>query len=585
MRLPKPPREPQYPSSARDEERHDKYRGRTEKQQGHHDGRDDTSRSKAGQSRGSCNDRPFSWPTRHDDDDDEDYHHPGQGDAKFSEGYWGVGEVRRERTRSPPRRNYGDHKGRHIDLGNRTGAGAAGVRLDVLMPATQNLSKEQLQALFAVRAHRLKTDLHNKVLSSTPSADPSTVQVNKEAWLEEAEAYVTKATHLATMLGIEAAAAGEQAWSETIPVKHAFDRLWTSLRLNTENATPTINGVVVSLGAMGIDPGHAPLGGFKPGRGCDDTLEAAGGNIDAWGASGDSDGVTHTQQVTNTDDGGMNVGETESANMEPTEAYKEDDDKRGTDDATIELLQSPATSENHAGDANSTTVDSNAGQDAPANRADRSGMDDTSTMLLQLPAGAENHAGDDNTTTDSNDDHDIPATMTGNEANGNAKHGSGVLTAGCGSANQPDGSGNAGDICDAFDTANELGISSLFSTPPPPIISLPSQRRQRRQRNLIPENFVARRSVRLSTKPSMPAEEKAQRNLCRKLGITSADSAPIEDVLRDFTNTFKGEMPQSIKAAMATIFDLENEATEAIDEALLAYAGQDFSELQIYNDE
>lgn len=44
-------------------------------------------------------------------------------------------------------------------------------------------------------------------------------------------------------------------------------------------------------------------------------------------------------------------------------------------------------------------------------------------------------------------------------------------------------------------------------------------------------------------------------------------------------------MPHNIKAAMTAIFDLENEATDAIDDALLVGVGQDFSELQASNDE
>jgi hypothetical protein len=53
----------------------------------------------------SCNNKPFSWPTRSDDDDDNDgYDHPGLGRVLDSS-YWGAGEpFRRERTRSPPRR-------------------------------------------------------------------------------------------------------------------------------------------------------------------------------------------------------------------------------------------------------------------------------------------------------------------------------------------------------------------------------------------------------------------------------------------------------------------------------------------------
>lgn len=47
-----------------------------------------------------------------------------------------------------------------------------------------------------------------------------------------------------------------------------------------------------------------------------------------------------------------------------------------------------------------------------------------------------------------------------------------------------------------------ISINELFCTPPPPILQLPSRRRQR---GLTPDNFAARRSIHLSNKPVMLA--------------------------------------------------------------------------------
>lgn len=229
MHLPKPPREPHHFSSVREEERRDNRRGRAEQGRRHErqGARDDAAQNKSSQSRGSCNARPFSWPSIHDDDD-EDYHHPGQGDAKFSEGYWGIQEVRREHTRSPPCRNYGSTRGSLHDLGKHVAVDTGGVNLDAFMPPAEKLSKSQLQALFTVRAHGPKTTLRDKVLSTTNTTNPLTAQMNREACLTDAEAYVLKATHLAARLGIKGTAAGEQAWSDIVPVKHVFSRLPTA---------------------------------------------------------------------------------------------------------------------------------------------------------------------------------------------------------------------------------------------------------------------------------------------------------------------------------------------------------------------
>jgi hypothetical protein len=41
----------------------------------------------------------------------------------------------------------------------------------------------------------------------------------------------------------------------------------------------------------------------------------------------------------------------------------------------------------------------------------------------------------------------------------------------------------------------------------------------------------------------IPAVERAQRNLCRKLGLPAVESEPIESVLQDFIAMFRGPLP------------------------------------------
>jgi hypothetical protein len=88
-----------------------------------------------------------------------------------------------------------------------------------------------------------------------------------------------------------------------------------------------------------------------------------------------------------------------------------------------------------------------------------------------------------------------------------------------------------------------------------------------------------RRSARLAKRPSMPAMERAQRHLCRKLGLQAEEQDPIDRVLSDFVDMFQGPLPQHVIAALTALFDLDNEETEAVDNALLQHAGAAIGEL------
>lgn len=226
--------------------------------------------------RGSCNDRPFHWPSQHDDDEDDDYEHPGQGGQTYSDDYWGITPVRRERSRSPPCWDHGNDRGR------RHGSGIAnGGNLNAFMPNTTLMNASQLQALFAVRAHDLRSRLHNEVTEHPCSSNPSAPQGDKDAWLADAYEYINKATALAMRLGI-VSNEGEQAWSAlsptpaavnvasaatetprrkeaehggsnwsaTIPVKHVFTRLSTTLH---PAPPPTIADVEAALTAFALN--------------------------------------------------------------------------------------------------------------------------------------------------------------------------------------------------------------------------------------------------------------------------------------------------------------------------------------------
>lgn len=77
----------------------------------------------------------------------------------------------------------------------------------------------------------------------------------------------------------------------------------------------------------------------------------------------------------------------------------------------------------------------------------------------------------------------------------------------------------------------------------------------------------------------MPAVERAQRNLCCKLGVPAEEMAPIEEVLQDFISMFRGPLPEHIVAAMTAIFELDDDGINVLDEALLQHAREAVDDL------
>jgi hypothetical protein len=88
---------------------------------------------------------------------------------------------------------------------------------------------------------------------------------------------------------------------------------------------------------------------------------------------------------------------------------------------------------------------------------------------------------------------------------------------------------------------------------------------------------AVRRSARLASKPRMLAEQRAHRNLYRRLDINDDDTMPIDDVLRDFITMFQGPLPEHIMAALTAIFG--NDGDNILDEALLQHAGEAVADL------
>jgi hypothetical protein len=121
------------------------------------------------------------------------------------------------------------------------------------------------------------------------------------------------------------------------------------------------------------------------------------------------------------------------------------------------------------------------------------------------------------------------------------------------------------------DAADSRGVDALFTAPASVILQPPATRRLRQRRAF--DMSAVRRSARLAKKPTVPAIERAQRNLCRKLGLPTAESEPIDSVLQDFIAMFRGPLPPHIVGALTAIFSLDDDDKDKLDDALLQHAG------------
>ncbi|CAO2192151.1 unnamed protein product [Urochloa humidicola] len=127
-------------------------------------------------------------------------------------------------------------------------------------------------------------------------------------------------------------------------------------------------------------------------------------------------------------------------------------------------------------------------------------------------------------------------------------------------------------------TVQQPQIADLFTVPEPPLLSQPPQQRQRARRTF--DMTAVRRSARLARKPQIPSVEKAQRNLYRKLGVSTKEFATIEQVLQQYVDDIEGPLPESIITALTSFLDLEDAEAELMTEALVEQAGEGLEDLQ-----
>jgi hypothetical protein len=134
-------------------------------------------------------------------------------------------------------------------------------------------------------------------------------------------------------------------------------------------------------------------------------------------------------------------------------------------------------------------------------------------------------------------------------------------------------------------------VVALFSKPTEPLLQQPQHaaavvptpacagpRRRRRQRAF--DMSAVRRSARLANARPMSQMQRAQKNLCRKLGLLHDDLEPVENALQDYIAMFNGPLPMDTIAALTEIFNLDTEETNDADDALLRMVGEGVEELR-----
>jgi hypothetical protein len=89
-------------------------------------------------------------------------------------------------------------------------------------------------------------------------------------------------------------------------------------------------------------------------------------------------------------------------------------------------------------------------------------------------------------------------------------------------------------------------VADFFAVPTPTLAALPSPTPapppRRRPRRVFDMSMV-RRSARLSNAPRILVVQKAEHNLCRKLGLLNNDMPQIESALQEYIAMFHGPLP------------------------------------------
>ncbi|CAL4971596.1 unnamed protein product [Urochloa decumbens] len=127
-------------------------------------------------------------------------------------------------------------------------------------------------------------------------------------------------------------------------------------------------------------------------------------------------------------------------------------------------------------------------------------------------------------------------------------------------------------------TGNLSGVADLFVTPEQGILAQPPSASGKKGRRLKKPTVTVptlRRSKRQAANRlnSMPAEQRANYVLCRRLGYIKDELTPVEQAIREFVASFQGAMPQDIVAALTAVFRLDDNYLSSATDALIKLGG------------
>ncbi|PUZ54054.1 hypothetical protein GQ55_5G098600 [Panicum hallii var. hallii] len=127
-------------------------------------------------------------------------------------------------------------------------------------------------------------------------------------------------------------------------------------------------------------------------------------------------------------------------------------------------------------------------------------------------------------------------------------------------------------------------VADFFAAPMPTLAASPSPTLApppRRRPCRVLDMPTVRRSARLSNAPRFPAVQKAQHNLCRKLGLLNNDMPQIESALKEYIAMFHSPLPQDIIAAVTAILNIDDDDDTLDDMFHSPLLQADVQELQV----
>ncbi|CAN6334373.1 unnamed protein product [Urochloa humidicola] len=124
------------------------------------------------------------------------------------------------------------------------------------------------------------------------------------------------------------------------------------------------------------------------------------------------------------------------------------------------------------------------------------------------------------------------------------------------------------------------GVADLFITPEPGILAqpplVPGKKGRRLKKPAVTVSSLCRSKRQAASRlNNMPAEQRANYVLCRRLGYIKDDLTPAERAIQEFVASFKGPMPQDTVAALTAIFRLDDDDMRNATEALVRIGGQE----------